>query len=134
MNVATFKQLVKGNFFSIQFVKKDGTLRTMNARLGVKPKLASTDPKHINAAKRRKVTLENNGMVQCTDMQVYLRNYRQKKQEFIEEGLSKAKATELAKEYANASSYRTANIEEALSLKFNGCHYIKIGDSWKLVS
>jgi hypothetical protein len=37
MNVTDFKEMVAdGKIFSVEFVKKDGSLRKMNARLGVK--------------------------------------------------------------------------------------------------
>lgn len=40
MNIQEFKNEVKGNFFRACFVKKDGTIREMTARFGVK--------KHLN--------------------------------------------------------------------------------------
>lgn len=36
MNKETIQTLVKGKFFSVQFVKKNGEIRKMLARLGVK--------------------------------------------------------------------------------------------------
>ena len=39
MNTQTIKQMIKGTkgkFFSVTFVKKDGSVRSMTARLGVK--------------------------------------------------------------------------------------------------
>ena len=37
MNVTEFKEMVAdGKIFTVEFIKKDGTLRKMNARLGVK--------------------------------------------------------------------------------------------------
>lgn len=39
MNKKLFKQLVGNKFFTVTFKKKDGTLRTMNCRLGVKKHL-----------------------------------------------------------------------------------------------
>jgi hypothetical protein len=36
MNIQEFKNEVKGNFFRACFVKKDGTIREMTARFGVK--------------------------------------------------------------------------------------------------
>ena len=35
MNKAKIKKLVKNRFFTVTFTKKNGELRTMNARLGV---------------------------------------------------------------------------------------------------
>jgi len=39
MNVQEFKKEVKGNFFRACFIKKDGTVREMTARFGVKKHL-----------------------------------------------------------------------------------------------
>ena len=39
MNIKEFKNEVKGNFFRACFVKKDGTIREMTARFGVKKHL-----------------------------------------------------------------------------------------------
>jgi len=39
MNIQEFKNEVKGNFFRACFVKKDGTVREMTARFGVKKHL-----------------------------------------------------------------------------------------------
>ena len=40
MNVTEFKEMVAdGKIFTVEFIKKDGTLRKMNARLGVKKHL-----------------------------------------------------------------------------------------------
>ena len=36
MNIQAFKNEVKGNFFRACFVKKDGTIREITARFGVK--------------------------------------------------------------------------------------------------
>jgi hypothetical protein len=44
MNKKLFKNLVGNKFFTVVFRKKDGTLRTMNARLGVK--------KHLKGGKK----------------------------------------------------------------------------------
>jgi hypothetical protein len=35
MNKNDLKTMVKGKFFTIEFIKNDGTIRKMNARLGV---------------------------------------------------------------------------------------------------
>lgn len=35
MNIITLKQELKGKFFSATFIKKDGTIRKINCRLGV---------------------------------------------------------------------------------------------------
>jgi hypothetical protein len=39
MNIQEFKKEVKGNFFRACFIKKDGTVREMTARFGVKKHL-----------------------------------------------------------------------------------------------
>jgi hypothetical protein len=39
MNIQEFKNEVKGNFFRACFLKKDGTVREMTARFGVKKHL-----------------------------------------------------------------------------------------------
>jgi hypothetical protein len=40
MNVIEFKEMVSdGKIFTVEFIKKDGTVRKMNARLGVKKHL-----------------------------------------------------------------------------------------------
>jgi len=39
MNIQEFKSEVKGNFFRACFLKKDGTVREMTARFGVKKHL-----------------------------------------------------------------------------------------------
>lgn len=39
MNIREFKNEVKGNFFRACFLKKDGTVREMTARFGVKKHL-----------------------------------------------------------------------------------------------
>lgn len=39
MNIQEFKTEVKGNFFRACFIKKDGTVREMTARFGVKKHL-----------------------------------------------------------------------------------------------
>jgi hypothetical protein len=35
MNIVTLKQELKGKFFSATFIKKDGSIRKINCRLGV---------------------------------------------------------------------------------------------------
>jgi len=45
-NVNMFKQALGDKFFSVKFVKKDGTLRKMQCRLGVKKHLKGGELKH----------------------------------------------------------------------------------------
>lgn len=46
MNIQEFKNEVKGNFFRVCFVKKDGTTREMIARFGVKKHLKGGELKY----------------------------------------------------------------------------------------
>lgn len=51
-NVTMFKQALGDKFFSVKFIKKDGTLRSMQCRLGVTKHLKGGtqkhDPKELN--------------------------------------------------------------------------------------
>jgi len=47
MNIETIRNLInstKGRFFTVEFEKKNGEVRVMNARLGVKKHLKTGDP------------------------------------------------------------------------------------------
>jgi hypothetical protein len=46
MNIQEFKNEVKGNFFRACFVKKDGTVREITARFGVKKHLKGGELKY----------------------------------------------------------------------------------------
>jgi hypothetical protein len=46
MNIQEFKTEVKGNFFRACFIKKDGTVREMTARFGVKKHLKGGELKY----------------------------------------------------------------------------------------
>lgn len=46
MNIQEFKSEVKGNFFRACFLKKDGTVREMTARFGVKKHLKGGELKY----------------------------------------------------------------------------------------
>jgi hypothetical protein len=46
MNIQEFKNEVKGNFFRACFFKKDGTVREMTARFGVKKHLKGGELKY----------------------------------------------------------------------------------------
>ena len=46
MNIQEFKKEVKGNFFRACFLKKDGTVREMTARFGVKKHLKGGELKY----------------------------------------------------------------------------------------
>jgi hypothetical protein len=46
MNIQEFKKEVKGNFFRACFIKKDGTVREMTARFGVKKHLKGGELKY----------------------------------------------------------------------------------------
>lgn len=57
--VADLIRNTKGKMFSVEFVKKDGTLRKMNARMGVK--------KHLKGGESTIAGKEN--LIGCYDMQ-----------------------------------------------------------------
>ncbi len=46
MNIQEFKNEVKGNFFRACFIKKDGTMREITARFGVKKHLKGGELKY----------------------------------------------------------------------------------------
>lgn len=46
MDIQSFKDEVKGNFFRVKFIKKDGTVREMTARFGVKKHLKGGELKY----------------------------------------------------------------------------------------
>jgi hypothetical protein len=46
MDIQSFKNEVKGNFFRVKFIKKDGTIREMTARFGVKKHLKGGELKY----------------------------------------------------------------------------------------
>lgn len=46
MDIQSFKDEVKGNFFRVKFIKKDGTIREMTARFGVKKHLKGGELKY----------------------------------------------------------------------------------------
>jgi hypothetical protein len=46
MNIQEFKNEVKGNFFRACFIKKDGTMREITARFGVKKHLRGGELKY----------------------------------------------------------------------------------------
>ena len=46
MDIQDFKDEVKGNFFRACFIKKDGTIREMTARFGVKKHLKGGELKY----------------------------------------------------------------------------------------
>jgi hypothetical protein len=46
MDIQSFKDEVKGNFFRATFIKKDGTIREMTARFGVKKHLKGGELKY----------------------------------------------------------------------------------------
>jgi len=65
MKVKTFKNLVGNKFFTATFVKKDGSLRTMNARLGVKKHL---NPLSKGRSEAHKQSLIDKGLVGVYEM------------------------------------------------------------------
>lgn len=71
LTIESFREFVRNTIFTVVFVKKDGTLRVMNARLGVHKNLHDTRP--VWADKRDATLLASNMMV-VYDMQI--REYR----------------------------------------------------------
>lgn len=63
----------KGKIFSVEFVKKDGSLRQMRCRMGVKKGVKGTRPE---ATAKRKETLAKNIMIGVYDMAKETNNYR----------------------------------------------------------
>ena len=56
-------ELLKGQFFTVEFIKKDGTLRKMNCRTGVKKYLS-------NNGKKIQITSPiDNGILRVFDLQ-----------------------------------------------------------------
>jgi hypothetical protein len=52
MNVENFRTLIKdGKIFSVEFIKKDGSTRNMNARFGVKKHLRGGESAYDAASK-----------------------------------------------------------------------------------
>jgi hypothetical protein len=49
VNLASIAEQAKGKFFTVRFVKKDGTVRTMHCRLGV-TKYSKGGDNHLNPA------------------------------------------------------------------------------------
>lgn len=56
IDASKVKKLVGSTFFTVTFVKKDGTLRKMNARLGVKKHLKGGE-KTYNAEDKNQLTV-----------------------------------------------------------------------------
>jgi len=65
LTVTQFRQFVKGGVFTAVFTKKDGTIRTINARLGVAKYVKGTQPE-ITA--KRTATLTERNMVGVFEM------------------------------------------------------------------
>ena len=72
-----FRKLVGNKFFTVKFVKKDGTIRDLNGRLGVKSKLRGGEDstshidKYVNVYEKgadtfyRKVNMETIKQIVC---------------------------------------------------------------------
>ena len=60
-----FREFVKGSVFTAVFTKKDGSVRTMNARLGVAKFVKGTAPE---VTAKRNATLEAQNMVGVFEM------------------------------------------------------------------
>lgn len=88
----TFREFVQGGTFTAVFTKKDGTLRTMNARLGVAKWVKGTAP---DITAKRNATLQAQNMVGVYEMR----------------GTS---------DRVEAENYRTLNLATLLELRANG--------------
>lgn len=60
LTIEKFREFVGNSFFTVTFVKKDGTLRVMNARLGVAKYVKGTQPE---ITEKRKATLTKQNMI-----------------------------------------------------------------------
>lgn len=103
MNRQFLKSLAGGTIFSVKFIKKDGSLRTMTCRLGVK--------KHLNPSSRgltdnQKQADVDNNCLRVTDMALANR---------LEKGI-----TTDAKGKTIRSPYRTIPINRVLYIKARG--------------
>lgn len=65
LTIDRFREFVGNGIFTVVFVKKDGTLRVMNARLGVYAHVLGTQPE---ATEKRKATLTANNMIGVYEM------------------------------------------------------------------
>lgn len=65
LTVSTFRDIVKYTIFTITFVKRDGSLRTMNAMLGVYKHVKNTQPE---VTAKRTATLVKQNMVAVYEM------------------------------------------------------------------
>ena len=63
----------KGKIFSVEFVKKDGSIRQMRCRMGVKKGVKGTRPE---ATSKRKETLKKNIMIGVYDISKETNNFR----------------------------------------------------------
>jgi hypothetical protein len=65
LTIRKFREFVGSGIFTVTFIKKDGTLRTMNARLGVSKYVQGTQPE---VTAKRKATLTAQNMVGVFEM------------------------------------------------------------------
>lgn len=65
LTIERFREFVGNGIFTVVFVKKDGTLRVMNARLGVFKHVLGTQPE---VTEKRKATLTAQNMVGVYEM------------------------------------------------------------------
>ncbi len=93
-----FREFVGNGVFTAVFIKKDGTERTMNARLGVAQYVKGTAPE---ATAKRNATLEAQNMVGVFEMAT---------EQFNEDGTKKI----------GDEKYRTLNLETLIELRANG--------------
>ena len=65
LTIEKFREFVGDGIFTVTFIKQDGTLRTMNARLGVAKYVLGTQPE---VTAKRKATLTAQNMVGVFEM------------------------------------------------------------------
>jgi hypothetical protein len=65
LTIQKFREFVGNGVFTVTFLKKDGTLRTMNARLGVAKYVLGTQPE---VTAKRKATLTAQNMIGVFEM------------------------------------------------------------------
>lgn len=58
LTIEKFREFVGNGIFTVTFTKKDGTIRTMNARLGVAKHVLGTQPE-ITAKRKATLTAQN---------------------------------------------------------------------------
>jgi hypothetical protein len=102
LTISEFRKFVGGKVFTAVFRKKDGTVRTMNARLKVAKYVKGTQPE---VTAKRNATLTEQNMIGVYEMRGT--------SDRVEEGTPDD-------ELFVAKNYRTLNLETLLGLNANG--------------